>query len=62
MKAPERFTNHSCSPNMIVKDFLYVAKKDINIGEELTIEYSKRIPLNNKCNCKYPNCKDRNLL
>jgi len=56
-----QFTNHSCSPNMraIVRNqrVFFVALRDINPGEELTIDYylesSEKIP----CVCGTPECR-----
>lgn len=52
MQAPEKFSNHSCSPNAMSKDFSYVAIRDIAEGEEITIAYSKKLPLTHQCTCK----------
>lgn len=38
-QTPERFVNHSCKPNMYVKDHCEYAKRDIKSGEELTTNY-----------------------
>lgn len=62
MQGPEKFANHSCYPNAVSKDFCYIASRNIEKGEEITIEYSKKIPLNCVCSCGSLNCKDRNLL
>ena len=62
MQKPEKFANHSCYPNAFSKDFCYIASRNIEKGEEITIEYSKKIPLNCVCSCGSLNCKDRNLL
>ena len=60
MQEPERYVNHSCDANTIVKNFCDIAIKDISIGEEVTSDYSKAgLPLDTymKCNCKSKNCK-----
>ncbi len=33
--------NHSCNPNVFLKNFCYIAKKNIKNGEEITTDYSK---------------------
>jgi uncharacterized protein len=56
------FINHSCSPNLwawILKGhILYMSKKVILPGEELTIDYhfSKSVPRVN-CSCGAPECR-----
>ena len=59
LQAPERYVNHSCLPNVEVKDYCDVAIRDLNEGEEITADYSKEfIPnLNLKCNCQSANCR-----
>jgi len=59
LQPPERYVNHSCSPNLEVKDYCDVAIRDVKEGEELTIDYSKEgIPnLNLNCNCESSNCR-----
>ena len=56
------YINHSCEPNLraaILKGhILYVSKRKITRGEELTVDYrfSKKIE-EVKCLCKAPNCR-----
>lgn len=59
VKPPARFVNHSCDPNVIVRDFCDIAKRDIKKGEEITEDYSKENnpDLKFKCNCGSKNCK-----
>ena len=62
--SPERYVNHSCSPNLEVRDYCDVAIRDIKEGEELTVDYSKEdIPnLNLSCNCKSLNLVKQKIL
>lgn len=59
MKSPEKYVNHSCEPNTIVKNYSDVARKDIKKGEEITGNFleegSLEVPFN--CNCGSENCK-----
>ena len=57
-KGVARHVNHSCDPNMIGKDKKDFAKKDINKGEEITVDYeleNNQVPFT--CNCQSKNCK-----
>ena len=56
------FINHSCDPNLYSWNFkghiLYMSKRQIEAGEELTVDYyfSKKIdPV--PCCCGSPNCR-----
>ncbi|MFH1276613.1 MAG: SET domain-containing protein-lysine N-methyltransferase [Candidatus Woesearchaeota archaeon] len=60
LQSPSRFLNHSCNPNLTIKNHNYIAKEEIQPEEELTINYNKEdiillIPM--KCNCNQSNCK-----
>ncbi len=59
--SPERYVNHSCSPNAAtnLKAKHDAAIKEIKKGEEILIDYSSdNIPgLNMKCKCGSKNCK-----
>lgn len=59
MQEPEKYVNHSCSPNTKIKDFCDVAIKNIKKGEEITSNYAKDLPeeISMKCSCKEKNCK-----
>ena len=59
LASPERFVNHSCNPNTVIKNLSDVAAHDINEGEEITADYTKeKIPdLYFVCNCRNSNCK-----
>jgi len=59
LQPPERYVNHSCSPNLEVRSQCDVALRDIEKGEELTTDYSREeIPdLYFECNCKSSNCR-----
>jgi len=39
VQAPERFVNHSCDNNTVVRDFCDVAIKSIKPGDEITSNY-----------------------
>jgi len=58
------FINHSCFPNLEVKDKIQIiAKKNIKKGEELTLDYSIFTNgtnlLINKCLCNNINCRNK---
>jgi SET domain-containing protein len=54
------FLNHSCEPNVgILGQIIFVAMRNIDSGEELTIDYAmfgaNTKPM--KCNCRCSNCR-----
>lgn len=54
------FLNHSCEPNVgILGQIIFVAMRDIDSGEELTIDYAMfgadKEPM--KCNCRSSSCR-----
>lgn len=53
---PENFVNHSCDPNL---DRNHVALRDVEPGEELTVDYSQFSDENweMECNCGSKNCR-----
>jgi SET domain-containing protein len=53
---PENYCNHSCSPNL---DKNHTALRDINAGEELTVDYAQFSDKDwsMKCNCGAESCK-----
>ena len=56
----EHHLNHSCDPNLGIKDSLeFVAMRDINGGEELTFDYAMSESSNYKmqCSCGSKNCR-----
>lgn len=58
VQAPECFVNHSCSHNTEVIDFMDVAVRDIEIGEEITSNYeSDGAGLSFACSCGARNCR-----
>lgn len=59
MQEPEKFVNHSCSPNTTVKDFCDVAIRNIGNDEEITGNYSEDLPSKTevRCTCGNTNCK-----
>jgi|SRR3989344_524495 len=59
MQSPAKYTNHLCDANLIVKDFCYVAKRDIKKGEELGEDYAtdEISGFRMKCNCGSKNCR-----
>jgi SET domain-containing protein len=59
---PTYFQNHSCDPNVWMKDEVtLVARRDIHEGEELTIDYAlferSRGTIIEKCNCGSAGCR-----
>jgi len=40
VRPPERYVNHSCDSNTVVRGFCDVAVRDIAAGEEVTSDYS----------------------
>lgn len=54
------YLNHSCNPNLGIKDSLkVVAMIDIEVGEELAFDYamSESSEFNMECRCDQPNCR-----
>lgn len=54
------FVNHSCDPNAGIKNnFQIVAMRDIDPGEEITIDYamSESSEYEIKCNCRKLSCR-----
>jgi hypothetical protein len=56
---PSNFGNHSCDPNTALTVVGRIALRDIDIGEELTVDYS---PLSSsewtmKCKCGVARCR-----
>ena len=56
------FLNHSCEPNIgILGQIIFVAMRNIDRGEELTIDYAmfgaNEEPM--QCNCRSANCRGR---
>jgi len=54
------FLNHSCEPNVgILGQIIFVVMRDIDSGEELTIDYAmfgaNKEPM--QCNCRSSNCR-----
>jgi SET domain-containing protein len=54
------FLNHSCEPNVgILGQIIFVAMRNIDSGEELTIDYAmfgaNKKPM--QCNCRFSNCR-----
>ena len=57
MQSPERFVNHSCKSNTVVKNKSDVAIRDIKKGEEITSNYSNQGIESFKCKCGSNGCK-----
>jgi SET domain-containing protein len=59
LKPPERFVNHSCNNNTVVKNLCDVAVRDIQVGEEITSDYSSSDSGDQSflCACGAPNCR-----
>jgi len=56
------YINHSCDPNSYMKivygHILFLALRDINPGEEITIDYESTLHSNSKkCTCGAPSCR-----
>ena len=52
--------NHSCDPNLWMRDaFTLEARRDIVVGEELTVDYALQtaIPWEMVCRCSSPRCR-----
>lgn len=60
MGEPERYVNHSCSPNTKSADNSDIAVRDISVGEEITSNYgSDNSLVEFECNCGSPQCVAR---
>lgn len=59
MQAPERFINHSCEPNVYIKNFKIIAMRQIAKGEEITFDYSinSDFPVAFACRCGSQRCR-----
>lgn len=56
------YINHSCEPNAFMKilygHILFIALRDIQPGEEITIDYESTLHSNDKrCVCGAPSCR-----
>ena len=56
------YINHSCEPNSYMKilydHILFIALRDIEPGEEITIDYESTLHSNKKrCSCGAPSCR-----
>jgi len=56
------FVNHSCEPNSILsldKTPCLIAKRDVEVGEEITVDYSltEKHQTRIKCKCGSEHCK-----
>jgi hypothetical protein len=52
--------NHSCHPNTVYKGLNVIALRDIQVGEELTLDYAQFLDENIepfKCTCGSSNCR-----
>jgi len=62
---PTYFTNHSCDPNIWMKDEVTLTTmRDINLGEELTADYvmweaDENFVSSWECICASPSCRKR---
>lgn len=59
IRFPAHYVNHSCNPNIIEKKRVAYALRNINKGEEITIDYNKMAYLEHPfpCYCGSKNCK-----
>lgn len=57
--APARYVNHSCAPNAKATNGRDVATRDIEVGEEITVDYrAEQVPgLNFECRCRESTCR-----
>jgi SET domain-containing protein len=53
------WVNHSCNPNVYLKNYCYLAKRDIKTDEEITTDYKLESEPGfwMKCNCGSRKCK-----
>lgn len=62
---PERYVNHSCSPNSYVDHQCDIALRDIRPGEEITSDYLSQgdgaAPDKFVCHCNSSNCRHQSL-
>lgn len=58
-KHPGNYGNHSCDPNVAGSNGGLIALRDIETGEEITIDYAQfsAKDWSMKCNCGAANCK-----
>jgi len=56
---PERYVNHSCDHNTVTGNMCDIAARDINVGEEITADYSQFFILAGSfdCHCRSSNCR-----
>jgi SET domain-containing protein len=58
VQPPERYVNHSCANNTVVRDFCDVAVRNISEGEEVTSDYSSNgAGLKFTCSCGAASCR-----
>ena len=58
VQPPERYVNHSCDHNTLVRDFCDVAVRDIRAGEEITSNYeTDGAGLKFVCRCGSAKCR-----
>ena len=58
VQPPERFVNHSCNNNTVVRDYCDVAIVPIEPGDEITSDYgSDGAAVSFKCQCGSTNCR-----
>lgn len=56
---PSNYGNHSCGPNIAPDGEEVIALRDIQAGEEITVDYAQFSPKTwtMKCNCGAKNCR-----
>ena len=60
IQPPERFVNHSCNNNTVVRNFCDVAIQSIAPGEEITSDYSTDGSGSQfVCSCGFENCRGK---
>ncbi|MDH5718067.1 MAG: SET domain-containing protein-lysine N-methyltransferase [Spirochaetia bacterium] len=63
VKHISNFLNHSCNPNLVYSENdTIIAKRDIQIGEELTLDYGSfivNVDQDFTCKCNSYNCREK---
>jgi len=62
MQAPEKYINHSCDANTMARDFCDIALRDINLGEEITANYTEELPPGTYMECTCGNIKCKKII
>lgn len=59
IEPPAKYVNHSCDPNVIERDRVAYALRNISKGQEITIDYDRIAYLEKpfECRCGSKNCR-----